>query len=278
MDVLWDIRVSLDLFLGGLGVGAFLVGAVLYYMDAKIYEGIIKKSFVISPILVILGLVLLLTELGRPLNVIKTIYAINPTSFMSIGIFLQSAFVAVALFIAFTVLTKNIQALCAKLVYVGAILAGLVGLYHGFLLTGIAKEPWNNAIPVIFFISSILAGSSLIFLLNLSNLDALLEKVKIPVIINMILTFEIAAIFAWVYSLALTTASSKHAYDILMSNFGLEFWILSIVIGLIIPLVLLTLVILKKISLKTVAIPAFATMVIGSFFLKNLVVYLGQAV
>ena len=184
MDVLWDIRVSLDLFLGGLGVGAFLVGAVLYYMDAKIYEGIIKKSFVISPILVILGLVLLLTELGRPLNVIKTIYAINPTSFMSIGIFLQSAFVAVALFIAFTVLTKNIQALCAKLVYVGAILAGLVGLYHGFLLTGIAKEPWNNAIPVIFFISSILAGSSLIFLLNLSNLDALLEKVKIPVIIN----------------------------------------------------------------------------------------------
>ena len=94
----------------------------------------------------------------------------------------------------------------------------------------------------------------------------------------MILTFEIAAIFAWVYSLALTTASSKHAYDILMSNFGLEFWILSIVIGLIIPLVLLTLVILKKISLKTVAIPAFATMVIGSFFLKNLVVYLGQAV
>ena len=29
MDLLWDVRVSLDLFLGGLGVGAFLVGAVL---------------------------------------------------------------------------------------------------------------------------------------------------------------------------------------------------------------------------------------------------------
>ncbi|MBP9492928.1 MAG: polysulfide reductase NrfD [Sulfurospirillum sp.] len=278
MDLLWDVRVSLDLFLGGLGVGAFLVGAVLYYMDAKTYEGVIKKAFIIAPVLVIAGLLLLLTELGRPLNVIKTLYAINPTSFMSIGIFLQSAFVAVALLIAFSILTKGAEGISAKFVYVGATLAGLVGLYHGLLLTGISIEPWNNAIPVIFFISSILAGSSLVFLLNLSELDTVLQKFKIPVIINMILTLELAAIFAWVYNLALTTASSKHAYDVLMGSFGLEFWGLSIVVGLLIPLALLTMVILGKTTLKAVALPTFATMVIGSFFLKNLVVYLGQAV
>ncbi len=278
MDLLWDVRVSLDLFLGGLGVGAFLVGAVLYSMDAKLYESIIKKAFIIAPILVIAGLVLLLTELGRPLNVIKTLYAINPTSFMSIGIFLQSAFVAVALFIAFGIITKGAEGICTKFIYIGATLAGLVGLYHGFLLTGISKEPWNNAIPIIFFISSILAGSSLVFLLNLSQLDTVLQKFKIPVIVNMVLTLELAAIFAWVYNLALTTASSKHAYDVLMGSFGLEFWGLSIVVGLVIPLALLTMVILGKTTLKAVALPTFATMVIGSFFLKNLVVYLGQAV
>ena len=94
----------------------------------------------------------------------------------------------------------------------------------------------------------------------------------------MILTLELAAIFAWVYNLALTTASSKHAYDVLMGSFGLEFWGLSIVVGLLIPLALLTMVILGKTTLKAVALPTFATMVIGSFFLKNLVVYLGQAV
>ena len=277
MDLVWDIRVSLDLFLGGLGVGAFLVGAVLFYMDAKIYESIIKKSFVIAPVLVIIGLLLLLTELGRPLNVIKTIYAVNPTSFMSIGIFLQSTFVAVALFLAFRILTKGMDALCEKFVYIGAVLAGLVGLYHGYLLTGIAKEPWNNAIPVIFFVSSILSGSSLVFLLSLSELDSLISKFKIPLIINMVLTLELAAVLAWVYNLALTTASSKHAYDVLMSSFGFEFWGLSIFVGLVVPLALLTLVILGKTSLKSVALPTFATMVVGSFFLKNLVVYLGQA-
>jgi len=277
MDLLWDIRVSLDLFLGGLGVGAFLLGAVLFYIDAKNYEGIIKKAFVIAPIFVIAGLLLLLTELGRPFNVIKTLYSVNPTSFMSIGIFLQSAFVAVALLVAFGILTKGISGIGKQLVYIAATLAGLVGLYHGFLLTGIAKEPWNNAIPVIFFVSSILSGSSLVFLLNLGAIDSLTQRVKIPVIINMVLTLELAAIFAWVYNLALTTASSKHAYDVLMGSFGLEFWGLSIVVGVLIPLALLTMVILGKTTLKAVALPTFATMVVGSFFLKNLVVYLGQA-
>ncbi len=277
MDLLWDIRVSLDLFLGGLGVGAFLLGAVLFYIDAKSYEGIIKKAFVVAPIFVIAGLLLLLTELGRPLNVIKTLYSVNPTSFMSIGIFLQSAFVAVALLVAFGILTKGIASVGKQLVYIAATLAGLVGLYHGFLLTGIAKEPWNNAIPVIFFVSSILSGSSLVFLLNLGEIDNLTQRVKIPVIINMVLTLELAAIFAWAYNLALTTASSKHAYDVLMGSFGLEFWGMSIVVGLLVPLALLTMVILGKTTLKAVALPTFATMVVGSFFLKNLVVYLGQA-
>lgn len=275
MHLLWDVRVSLDLFLGGLGVGAFLMGAVLYYIDAKAYDAVIKKALVVAPLLVMAGLLLLLTELGRPLNVIKTLYAINPTSFMSIGIFLQSAFVAVSLFIAFTVLTKGASELCSKVVYAGAILAGFVGLYHGFLLSGIAKEPWNNAIPVIFFISSILSGSTLVLLLS-GNAEEVSTKFKLPIIINMILTLELAAIFGWVYNLALNTAASKHIYDVLMASFGLEFWGLSIVVGLIAPLTLFTLVLLGKTSFKAVFVPASIAIVIGSFFLKNLVVYLGQ--
>lgn len=277
MHLLWDVRVSLDLFLGGLGVGAFLLGAVLFYIDAKVYESVIKKAFILAPLLVIAGLVLLLTELGRPMNVIKTIYAVNPTSFMSIGIFVQSAFVAVALLVAFSVLAKKAEELSRTLVYIAATLAGLVGFYHGFLLTGISIEPWNNAIPVIFFVSSILSGAALVFLLSLGSLDGMLTKFKLPVIINMVLTLQLAAVFAWVYNLALTTASSKNAYEVLMSSFSMDFWVLTVLIGTIIPLTLLTLVLLKKASLKAVALPTFASVIIGSFFLKNLVVVLGQS-
>ena len=61
-----------------------------------------------------------------------------------------------------------------------------------------------------------------------------------------------------------------------MASFGLEFWGLSIVVGLIAPLTLFTLVLLGKTSFKAVFVPASIAIVIGSFFLKNLVVYLGQ--
>ena len=89
MEVLWDNRVVLDLFLGGAGIGAFLFGVVLFYLNPKEYESIIKKSWLLSPILIIIGLLLLLTELGRPLNMLQAIFSANPTSFMSIGIYLQ---------------------------------------------------------------------------------------------------------------------------------------------------------------------------------------------
>ena len=58
----------------------------------------------------------------------------------------------------------------------------------------------------------------------------------------------------------------------------MEFWVLAIFIGIVLPLMLLTLVVLKKISFKVASIPVFASIVLGSFFLKNLIVYLGQAV
>ena len=277
MDALWDVRVSLDLFLGGLGVGAMLVGSLFYFIDAKVYAGFIKKAFLISPIAVIAGLLLLLTELGRPLNVIKTIYAVNPTSFMSIGIFVQGAFVLIALFLAWKTLSQGPEGLSGILVYFSAALAGVVGLYHGFLLTGISLEPWNNAIPVIFFVSSILAGAGLVLLTSPSDLDSVLKQLKLPVILNLILTLELVAIIAWGYNLALTTQASKQAYDILMTNFALEFWGLSILLGLVVPLALFTLVLLRKVSFKAAIVPAAVAMIAGSFFLKNMVVYLGQA-
>lgn len=278
MHLLWDVRVTLDLFLGGLGVGAFLMGAIFYYIDAKLYESVTKKAFIMAPLLVMAGLLLLLSELGRPMNIFKTIYEVNPTSFMSIGIFLQGAFLLVALILAFQVLVKGTSGLNSTVVYFGAMVAGLIGLYHGFILTGIGKEPWNNALPVMFFVSSILAGSSLALLFSMNSIEEISNKFKLPIVINMILTLELGVISAWVYSLALTTASSKHSYDVLMSSFGTEFWLWSILVGMIIPLALFTLVVLKKISIKAVFIPASISIVVGSFFLKNLIVYLGQAV
>ncbi len=276
MYLLWDIRVSLDLFLGGLGIGAFLLGALLYQADREAYAEAIKKAFLMAPVTVIAGLLLLMTELGRPINVIKTVYAVNPTSFMSIGIFLQGLFVLVSCIIAFRLITKGDAGLSRALVYIGAALAGLVGFYHGFLLTGIGLEPWNNALPTVFFLSSIVAGSSLALLLSYSQLEQINERFNLPVTLNLALTLELAAVAAWAYHLALASQASKQTYVALMENYGMEFWGLSILLGLIVPIVLLSLILLKKAHLKATFAAASVAIISGSFFLKNLIVYLGQ--
>ena len=278
MELLWDIRVSLDVFLGGLGVGAFIFGAILYYMESQTYAATIKKIMIIAPLLVIAGLLLLLTELGRPMNIIKTIIAVNPASVMSIGIFLQGIFVAISLLIAFIAITKGTEEITGKLMYIGATLAGLVGFYHGMLLVGIGIEPWNGAIPVMFFVSSVIGGAMLALLLSYgsSEFEAIAQNFKVPVVANGIITVNLVIILGWIYSLTLTSATSKAAYSALFASFGMELFIA--IAGLVLPLVLFTMVLMKKATLKAVTIPAALLLLAGSFVLKNLIVYLGQMV
>ncbi|MBN2964945.1 polysulfide reductase NrfD [Sulfurospirillum sp. T05] len=278
MELLWDVRVSLDVFLGGLGVGAFIFGAILFYMGSQKYASTIKKAMVIAPVLVIAGLLLLLTELGRPLNIIMTAIHINPTSVMSIGIFLQGIFTALAVWIAFLALTKGVEAVSSTLMYVGATLAGLIGFYHGMLLAGIGIEPWNGAIPVMFMVSSMLGGAMVALLLAFGSdeFDAILENFKVAVIGNALITLNLAIIVAWIYSLALNDLASKTMYSTLFGSFGMELFIA--IAGLVIPLVLFTMALMKKATLKSVVIPASVLFLVGSFVLKNLIVYLGQAV
>lgn len=278
MELLWDIRVSLDLFLGGVGVGAFIFGAFLFYIDKNSYQSTIKKAMIISPLFVIAGLLLLLSELGRPVNVIKTVVEVNPTSFMSIGIFLQGLFVALSLYVAFKLLTEKIEAVSGTLIYVSSTLAGLVGFYHGFLLTGIGLEAWNQAIPIIFFGLSILSGAFLAASLSFGSIEfeKLISNFNFVIVANVIITIELIAILGWVYSLATTTAASKVAYTGLMGLFGFELFLA--LSGLFLPLLLLTLVLIKKISLKNVVLPAAIMLLGASFIFKNLIVYLGQMV
>ncbi|NLC27189.1 MAG: polysulfide reductase NrfD [Campylobacteraceae bacterium] len=278
MELLWDVRVSLDLFLGGVGIGAFIFGAFLFYIDKNGYQLTIKRAMIISPLLIIVGLLLLLSELGRPLNVIKTIVAVNPTSFMSIGIFLQGIFIALVLYVVFNLLTKKIEDMSGALIYVTATLAGLVGFYHGFLLTGIGLEAWNQAIPIIFFGSSILSGAFLAASLSYGSVEfeKLVSNFNFVIVANAIITIELIAILGWVYSLATATAASQATYAGLMSLFGFELFLA--LAGLLLPLLLLTLVLMKKISLRVIVLPTAILLLGASFVLKNLIVYLGQMV
>lgn len=279
MEILWDYRVVLDLFLGGVGIGTFLFATILYIIDSEKFQKGIKRSWIISPILIILGLILLLTELGRPFNVIKAIYNTNGTSVMSIGMFLQGICVSLMLLIVVKLFTSKIKEISKALIYLTGLFAGLVGIYHGFLLTGIERIAWTDSIPSIFFISSILAGSSLATILAVSDegYKELVTKLRLPIIFNIVLILQVVSIFSWVYSLAIRGAETKLVYSELMTTFGSSFW-LFVIVGLIIPIILFTIMLLKKIETKAIFTTATLCIITGSLVIKYIVVYIGQMV
>ncbi|NLL18210.1 MAG: polysulfide reductase NrfD [Clostridia bacterium] len=287
----WDFRVTLDLFLGGLGVGAFLTAILGSYLNSRYYSNLIKKGFIVAPVAVSLGVIFLLTELGRPERFLTTMFHFNPGSAMSWGAFLQVFFMVVALLMAWQAI-KGQQA-SSVLKVIGTILALGVGLYHGALLTSSGSNPlWNDGlVPVIFFVSSILAGCSFVLLLNsfgvaarqIARVEAAAgaeknESFDFRVLLVVLLVFQLVATGLWMISLGRTGLYASGALQLFFAAHGALWWAGAVGLGLVLPLVL-AVVALKQ---NTKEIPGglmsiiSLSILVGGFIMKQVILTVGQ--
>ena len=161
--VIWDWRVALDLFLGGVGVGAFLLAYALWRGGDARYSALAQTAAVIAPIAVAAGLSLLFWKLGMKANVLQMVLNVSPASVMWWGGSIQGLFVALAALFALKLVFPKPEPLAAAPIgvvgLVGAVLAVMVGVYHGLLLATVASHPiWANAAGVV--------GSVLLFVIT----------------------------------------------------------------------------------------------------------------
>jgi protein NrfD len=273
-QVMWDYRVVLDLFLGGIGIGAFILASVLYLVDKDGYKQISKVAFIIAPIFVIVGLMLLMAKLGRPLNAHAMMLNINPTSIMSLGGLLQGAFVAIALFALYKVIKDEV--IPNGLLYLGLAFACLVGIYHGTLLSSFGRSAWNFAIPALFFVTSI--GTGILTSLFVSKLlgSSDVNSRVVSATISGVSLLALLLTFGWVYALAATDAESILAYEYLFSGY-LMLFVVAVVLGMIVPLALSVKALINKETLSQTTLTVVSiSALIGTYFLKYIVVYIGQ--
>lgn len=273
-ELLWDWRVVLDLFLGGVGVGVFVLASLIYLLGRDEDRNLAKIGFVISPILVILGIVFLLLEIGRPFNSLAMMLNVNPTSILSWGGFLQAAFILVGLLIAFKSL-KECQ-IGKVLLIVGMALAFFVGIYHGALLSALGRSAWNSALPVLFLSTSLASGFFLLLLIG--KLKGYLRErsmmVNSSLIVFLLLAF--VSVVGWLYGLEAQDSASKEALAYVFSNYLLYISI-AFIFGIVAPLLYL----LKNFFSDSKAgssglVLASIGALVGTFFLKFIVVYVGQ--
>ncbi|HBP62683.1 MAG TPA: oxidoreductase [Desulfosporosinus sp.] len=236
----WGWLIAIYLFLGGLGAGAYLSS----FAAEKGFLGktthLNRVGYYVSAPIVAFGALLLITDLGQGLRqpwlIIKMF--LNPTSVMTWGIYILTAFIFVAFIKAYFVWKKRPAP--EVISYIGAILALGTAAYTGMLLAVVEGVPfWNSYLmPVIFVVSALSTGLSLTSLLAHFFEKRQVHEAKVTQVHLWLVSAEIiavAAFFALVYSGSQEVAKLS-ATRLLTGSLALPFWILFVLVGLVGPL------------------------------------------
>ena len=261
-------------FLTGISSGAFLLSVVCRVWAGERFDKVKRIGAFVAPPFLAGGLVFLIIDLGKPLRFWRMFLHFNPTSVASWGVWLMTIFFLITLVHAYFSWIQDEEK--SKIIaVVGSPFAVAVSLYSGFILVQMkAYELWHSAIvPMLFSVSAIVSAISLIILI------AILVKVEKDVIkrlgkflvwfVALDLLFVVVKIFSFFLG-------HEDAVDVvrllLIGKYAPLFMGLYIVIGLLVPIVVLS---RKALSQRGEAV-ASILVIIGTFAMRYAVVMGGQ--
>lgn len=300
-EIAWGGMIAIYLFLAGIAAGAFLAAALTDLFGKNRPAKLIRAGAYIPPIAIMVGLLLLVFDLDRPLSFWKLLFNINFGSVMSLGTFIISFFTAVSLVYAYMVWTwpvaqvrgiqitmatvageeaaaaaqakeTGLQALRKPVAVVGSLLALGTATYTGFLLSAVSTNTFWSVpflgisgvpfLPFLFLVSAISTGLAATLIAAIDCSDLTFYK-KVDIVL---LAIEILL-------LIILYTSVSTAY--FQGGLATLFWFGVVVIGLLMPLIL---AIYGVSHHKNLVLPVCGMVVIGGLALRYFVVYAGQMV
>ncbi|MFC3394523.1 cytochrome c nitrite reductase subunit NrfD [Brenneria rubrifaciens] len=307
--LVWDWPIAVYLLLVGISAGMVSLSMLIkHYVPAEYNGGniMIKSTAIIAPLAVIIGLVILIFHLTRPMTFWYLMVFYNPMSIMSLGVMLfQVYFVVILLWIvnlyrtgllhlietklhrtALTSLARKITAVIAGksglIENVLLVLAILLGCYTGFLLSALKSFPLlnNPVLPVLFLVSGTTSGIAVMMLTaalsSQSSADTatlrFIHRIENPVIYA-----ELFLLFALFTGLLLGGGQKTVAAHAALSGFwGGVFWIGIIGAGIVVPLIARVMRNKNECPGKANLTVMAALSLAGVFLLRLFVLYAGQ--
>ncbi len=291
----WDMRVTLDLFLGGIAVGAYLLSVLVSFYNSEKHQLAIKIGAYSAPILVSLGLLLLISKIGVPSRFITTLWNVNPQSVMSVGVFLQTGFIVLSCVYAILIWRKEPFGTKLRLWQAaGTLFAFSVGIYHGLFLSSLGRVLWTELTSGMFLASSIASGFAFVLLLEKivqpnneiftdaedseieSNLPLGLHRYR--VLLFTVLMVQLISVVLWQYYTGRLDLEQAVLYDNFMKHYGI-LWLVSVLLGgTLIPMVISLVSLVKHESSFSYkgAIVTCLLILLGGFMMKHLMIVGGQ--
>jgi polysulfide reductase chain C len=165
-ELSWGILLAAYLFIGGLAGGAYMVASLLDILGKRRYQVVSKSGTYLSLVSILVGLVLLIMDLGRPMGALNA-YVHFPTSIMSVGTWIITGFAVVSLLTSILWFFNGNKYIRKILGIVGFILGGSTAAYTGLLLSFARGRPFwlQPFLPWTFIISGTLTGLAMALLM-----------------------------------------------------------------------------------------------------------------
>jgi formate-dependent nitrite reductase membrane component NrfD len=253
MHLHWGWLIVIYLFLGGLGAGAFLTS----FAAGKGWLGkspaLQRVGYLIAGPVVAIGTALLVFDLGQGLKKPWLLIGLlmNPSSVMTWGVYILSAFISIGLVVGYFSLKKKDAP--KILVNIGAVLALATCAYTGLLLSVVKAIPfWNTFLmPALFIVSALSTGLSITMMVahgvekGLSADEKKVTKIHLGLVGAEIIL--VAALLGTMLSGSNGKVAASSANMLISGSLAIPFWAVFVGLGLVAPL-LVSLYGLKKLS------------------------------
>ncbi len=292
-EVAWGQLIAIYLFLAGIAGGAFLTASLTDLFSKKLYPKVIRSGAYLALVSIMVGLGLLVLDLGRPLSFWKLLLNVNMGSVMSIGVFIVSGFTGLAFVYAYlvwssataqkqihvtsantevaaTAVGPGVQAFRKPVAVMGVLFSVATATYTGFLLSAVTTNNfWHTPflgieaipfLPILFLVSATSTGLAATLIGAFTGGDLSTYK-KIDMVLIIVEIVLISILYLSVKPIFFS------------GSMATLFWLGVVSVGLIVPLLLSIYGIAKH---KNVILPVCGMVVIGGLSLRYFVVYTGQ--
>ena len=237
-------KVIVYLFLAGIGGGAAAVGATFYLIHPEA-ETVTRASVILGPPLVLIGCLLLFTDLGRPGAVFRALSRPHH-AWISRGSIILTVFILLgAIYFGSWIWPsqglKGSSAFHSVLNVLYGIFGALTVIYTGFLFDTTRSIPfWSTPIlPLLFLVSGVSAGVfALILSLLISGGSGDPWISRLSQFDAFVLVFEALILFFYLHGMHEVTAARASVRRVVRGDLSLPFWVGIVLIGLVIPFLL----------------------------------------
>lgn len=312
-SLVWHWPIAIYLFVLGISSGAMCFALAIKWQlpenQRAAKNPLIIAAAILVPTMVIVGLVILIFDLTKPLDFWKVIYYqfANPKSVMGRGVTLfllyqMATFAWIALIFKdqLQLLLKRFLPRLAKMRIVDwlwnglvrfekelevtiAILAVLLGVYTGFLLSALISYPLLNqpVLPLLFLASGLSSGiaativlASTTFSANANTFGmAIAHRFEEPIVWS-----ELSLLLILIIGMSFGGAREKIAIETAFFNgfWANLFWIGVVALGILLPLLMNRLSNVKLQHNKAFIVSSALLTLVGVMILRMFILYAGQ--